>query len=285
MSAHSPGAHATGGDETGALRVALVQLAVQDGDVADNVSRAAALIRGAPAADLYLLPELFTTGYAHDAWVRAARETTRDVVATLQALADERGAWVGGSMIAETADGGLANRFHLAAPADVGDFGVVTYDKAHLFPPMGEPERLTGGTERVRSCVGRGASAADASLSICFDLRFPEQYRLDALAGSTLFACVAEWPHPRGETLRLLARARAAENQAWLALCNRVGPASDGTRFCGGSCIIAPDGTVVADAGESVDSVTVAAIDVQLAHRARAGFAVLPLRVAGVDHD
>jgi predicted amidohydrolase len=94
---------------------------------------------------------------------------------------------------------------------------------------------------------------------------------------------VAEWPHPRGETLRLLARARAAENQAWLALCNRAGPARDGTVFCGGSCVIAPDGTVVADAGDAPDAVVVAEVDVSAAHRARASFPVLPLRVAGVD--
>lgn len=267
------------------LRVALVQLAVADGDPADNVARAAALIRGAPAADVYLLPELFTTGYAHAAWARVAREDTPGVIATLHALADERGAWVGGSMIAEAPGGRLANRFHLFAPADARGAGpaLVTYDKAHLFPPMGEPGRLTGGTARVRACVGRGGAAADTALSICFDLRFPEQYRLDAVAGATLFVCVAEWPHPRSATLRLLARARAAENQAWLALCNRVGPASDGTTFCGGSCVIAPDGAVVADAGEAVDVVTMAEVDVGAAHRARAGFAVLSLRVAGVD--
>ncbi|GJG89030.1 nitrilase [Gemmatimonadetes bacterium T265] len=267
---------------TAPLRVALVQLAVADGEPADNLARAAALIRGAPAADLYLLPELFTTGYAHDAWAQAARESTPGVAATLQQLADARGAWIGGSMIAEVAGGGLANRFHLFAPAGAAGAAPVTYDKAHLFPPMGEPGRLTPGGARVRSCVGRGV-AADVALSICFDLRFPEQYRLDAVAGATLFACVAEWPHPRGDTLRLLARARAAENQAWLALCNRVGPARDGTVFCGGSCVIAPDGAVVADAGDGVDTVTVAEVDVGAAHRARAGFAVLGLRVPGVD--
>lgn len=268
------------------LRIALVQLAITDGDVADNVQRAAALIRGAPAADLYLLPELFTTGYAHATWASVARDQTPAVAVALQRLASERDAWIGGSMIAETAAGGLANRFHLFTPADGGSLGALpatTYDKAHLFPPMGEPGRLTGGATRVRSCIGRGTAAADAALSICFDLRFPEQYRLDAVDGATLFVCVAEWPHPRSETLRLLARARAAENQAWLALCNRVGPSTDGASFCGGSCVIAPDGTVVADAGEALDVVTIATIDVGAARRARDAFAVLPLRVAGVD--
>lgn len=274
------------------LRVALVQLAVRDGDAAHNLARAEALVRAAPAADLYLLPELFTTGYAHAAWAGAARAHTPAALAALGRLADARGAWVGGSMVAETPGGGLANRFHLVAPADAApndmpdrapNGAAVAYDKAHLFPPMGEPGRLTAGDRRVRAPVGRGAGAAEAALSICFDLRFPAQYRRDAAAGATLFACVAAWPHPRGETLRLLARARAAENQAWLALCNRAGDGADGTAFCGGSCVVAPDGRVVADAGEAVDAVVVAEVDVGAAHRARAAFPVLSLEVGGVD--
>ena len=267
------------------LRIALVQMAVVDGDPAANVARAEALVRAAPQADVYLLPELFTTGYAHDAWAGAARDATPGAIVALQRLADARGAWVAGSMIAPSGDG-LANRLHLLAPRTGGADGapsLVTYDKAHLFPPMGEPERLVAGATRVRTRVGHGDAAADAALSICFDLRFPEQYRRDAADGATLFLCVAEWPHPRGDTLRLLARARAAENQAWLALCNRVGPAADGSTFAGGSCVVSPDGTVVVDAGEAVDAVVLAEVDASVALCARAAFPVLPLRVASVD--
>jgi predicted amidohydrolase len=265
------------------LRVALVQMTVTDGAPDENVARAVALVTAAPAADVYLLPELFTTGYAHDTWAAAARGAARTLDA-MQQLADARQAWIAGSFVARTTDGGLANRLHLLAPRGAApSAALVTYDKAHLFPPMGEPERLVAGTTRVRTPVGRGEAAAVAALSICFDLRFPEQYRRDAADGATLFLCVAEWPHPRGDTLRLLARARAAENQAWLALCNRVGPAADGSVFAGGSCVISPDGTVVVDACEAVDAVVVADVDAGLARRARETFPVLPLRVAGVD--
>jgi predicted amidohydrolase len=269
-----------------ALRVALVQMTVTDGDPAANLARADALVRAAPTADLYLLPELFTTGYAHDAWPGAARDATPRALEALQALADARDAWVAGSMIAATAQGGLANRLHLVAPrGPAPSAALVTYDKAHLFPPLGEPERLTAGAARVRARVGRGDAAAVAALSICFDLRFPEHYRRDAADGATLFVCVSEWPHPRADTLRLLARARAAENQAWVALCNRVGPsgASDGSVYAGGSCVVAPDGTVVADAGEGHDVVVIAEVDAGAALRLRASFPVIPLRVAAVD--
>lgn len=261
------------------LRVALVQLAVTDGDPPDNLARAQRLIADAPAAALYVLPELFTTGYAHEAWADAARDDTPHTLAALQRLADARDAWIAAGTIAATPRG-LVNRLHLLAPR--GRAGA-TYDKAHLIPAMGEPERLLAGDRRVRAAIGHGAAATDAALSLCFDLRFPEQYRHDAVDGATLFVCASEWPHPRADALRLLARARAAENQAWLALSNRVGAAADGTVFCGGSCVIAPDGTVTVDAGEAADVVVVADVDASAAIGSRSAFPVLTLRAAGVD--
>jgi len=267
------------------LRVALVQLAVEDGAPERNVARAESLIGDAPAADLYLLPELWTTGYTHAAWRDVARAHTPNAVAAMQRLADARGAWVGGSVISETADGGIANRLWLAQPGGRdGARAPVTYDKAHLFAPMAEPAHLTGGTRRVRACVGEGAKAIDSALSICFDLRFPEQYRRDAADGAQLFVVASEWPHPRGAALRLFARARAAENQAYLALSNRVGPASDGAVFCGGSCLVAPNGDVLVDAGDTEETVVVGEVDRAVVDRYRAEFPVVPLRVEGVDY-
>ena len=262
------------------LRIALVQMAVADGAPERNVARAESLVGDAPPADLYLLPELWTTGYAHGTWRDVARRHTPAAVAAMQRLADGRNAWVGGSVITETADGALANRLWLAQPGRAP----VSYDKAHLFAPMDEPKHLTGGAQRVRACIGDGARAIDSALSICFDLRFPEQYRRDAVDGAQLFVVSSEWPHPRGEALRLFARARAAENQAYLALCNRVGPAADGAVFCGGSCLVAPNGEVLVDAGDSDEMVVVGEVDRAVVDRYRAEFPVVPLRVEGVDY-
>lgn len=268
--------------ERGSLRVALLQLAVEDGAPARNAARAFDLLRGAPDADLYLLPELWTTGYAHASWPAAADESTPKVAAELQRIADERGAVLGGSMIARRDDGALVNRFWLFAPNGLPDAGAdaepVWYDKAHLFAPMGEPEHLAAGDRRVRADV----AGADVALSVCFDLRFPEMYRHDAADGAALFLVVSAWPHPRAETLRLLARARAVENQAALVLCNRAGSGADGTAFCGGSCVIAPDGSVVADAGEE-ETVLIAEVDVAAVSRLRQRFPVLTARAPAVD--
>ena len=225
-----------------ALRVALVQMAIADGEPQRNLDRALCLIATQPA-DLYILPELWTSGYAHARWAAIADQETPVIGRELEHLAHERRAWIAGTMISRDAAGRLVNRLWLYSP----NGGMpVTYDKAHLFAPMQEDRRLEPGAARVRAPVG-GWTAA---LSICFDLRFPEMYRLDALAGAQLFIVPAEWPADRAEILETLARARAIENQCYLALCNRVGCAADGTRFAGGSALLGPDGSVLAAAGE-----------------------------------
>jgi omega-amidase len=262
------------------LKVALVQLAIEDGAPDRNVERAESLIGAAPAADLYLLPELWTTGYTHATWRDIARGHTPTAVGAMRAIATDLGAWVGGTLITETADGALVNRLWLLGPNDAAP---VCYDKAHLFAPMHEPAHLAAGGKRVRTRIGVGACAVETALSICFDLRFPEHYRRDAAEGAQLFVVPSEWPHPRGEALRLFARARAAENQAYLALCNRVGPASDGSRFCGGSALVAPDGQVLVDAGEE-ETVVVGEVQPALVDRYRREFPVVSLRVEGVDY-
>lgn len=257
------------------LRIALVQMAVTDGAADENWRRAATMIRHAPPADVYLVPELFTTGYAHDRWATSAAQDTPRIVAALGDLARERSATIGASLISAT-PAGLTNRFWLLGP---NGGAPVTYDKAHLFAPMREDRHLVPGDRRVRTNVGRWY----ASLSICFDLRFPEMYRLDAVAGADLFLVVAEWPAERAATMRALAIARAIENQAYLALVNRVGrAATDGTEFGGGSLLVAPDGTLVADGGGS-EGVVVGVAERGAPARARQGLPVLPLRRQGLD--
>ena len=256
------------------LRTALLQLEVRDGDPAANLARATDLLAAAAPADLYLLPELWTTGYVHARWADLARESTPPVCQELTVLAREHKAWIGGSLISETPRG-LANRFWLFPPDGAA---ATTYDKVHLFAPMREPAHLTAGSARVIADV----SGWRAGLSVCYDLRFPEMYRLDAVGGATLFLVVAEWPAARAATMRLLAQARAVENQAFLALCNRVGVGSDGTRFGGGSLIVAPDGTVLAE-GNATEGITSAVLEPDHVNAVRASLQVLAGRVHGVD--
>jgi predicted amidohydrolase len=191
-------------------------------------------------------------------------------------LAEEVGAWIGGSMVSRNAAGRLVNRFWLFGPKR----DTIIYDKAHLFAPMQEDRYLVAGDCRVRTQVGD----FQAALSICFDLRFPEQYRLDAVSGADLFLVVAEWPAARSEAMRLFARARAAESQAFLALCNRAGTGHDGTVFGARSIVTAPTRAVLAEGGDTEQVVHVM-LDREHVRLARSTLEVLGARRSGVDHD
>jgi predicted amidohydrolase len=266
---------ASGDDAARRLRVALVQLAIRDGQPAVNLERATASIRSAGPADLYVLPELWTTGYAHDTWARVADRETPAIVEALRALAAECGAYIAGSMISRDERGALVNRLWLVPPTGAAP---VHYDKGHLIALMGEDRYLSPGDRRVVTPLGGWR----AGLSICFDLRFPEMYRADALDGAELFVVVSEWPAARAEAQRVLARARAIENQAFVVLCNRVGTAADGTRFDGGSVVVAPDGKIMADAGGD-EGVARATLDVGAIHAVRRQMPLLELRREGLD--
>ena len=84
--------------------------------------------------------------------------------------------------------------------------------------------------------------------SICYDLRFPELYRkLVTEKNVDAFVISSAWPFPRVEHWRVLAQARAIENQAYVIASNRVGK-DDELWFCGNSAIIDPRGVVIAAA-------------------------------------
>jgi omega-amidase len=257
------------------LRLALVQLDVVDGEPAQNLEHATALISEHVGADLYLLPELWTSGYAHRAWAEVADRHTPNTLSALRTLATERQATIGGTLISRNEQGRLVNRFWLVNPAGAS----TSYDKAHLFPPMDEPTHLVPGTRRVRTALVDWTAA----LSICFDLRFPGMYRLDALAGADLFLVPSAWPAERSEAMRLLARARAMENQVFLALSNRTGKGADGTLFGGGSLVVAPDGAVLAEAGAE-PGITTAKVERERIEAVRGVTPHLALHRSGVDY-
>jgi len=259
------------------MRVALIQLAVVDGEPWANVERATPMIRDVARErpDIVLLPELWTTGYAHDTWNTVADRDTPAVMERLSALSAELGVTIGGSMVHRRTDGALVNRLTLSG---ANGETIASYDKSHLFVPMREDEFFTAGTSRVDVPVGTAA----ASLSICYDLRFPGMYRASALGGAELFLVVSEWPDPRSVILRTLATARAVENQAFLALCNRTGTGADGTTFCGGSMVVAPGGDILLDLGRE-EGTGVIEIKLRESAVARGMLPVLTHELATVD--
>ena len=121
---------------------------------------------------------------------------------------------------------------------------VASYDKIHAFTPMGEHQTFTQGERLCRFTL----EGRDCGLIICYDIRFPELTRTLALQGLDLLFVVSQWPDKRSLHLQALSRARAIENQMFLALCNSCGTAGD-TRYGGGSALIDPWGETVARRG------------------------------------
>jgi omega-amidase len=256
-------------------RIALVQMVVREGDPEANVARARGFLATAPEADVYLLPELWSSGYSHGRWPEIADQSTPEVLEWMTTVAAAKQAYLGGSLITRRrSDQALVNRFWIIAP----DGKRVSYDKGHLFAPLKEDTHLRAGTSRVRTNI----HGWNAALSLCFDLRFPEQYRLDAVDGAELFLVASEWPEPRCNAFTALVRARAIENQAVLAVCNRLGPGEPDLTYCGNSVIVGPDGTILAAAGQD-ECVVMGEVDKSMVEHARSALPVLPLRAPGLD--
>jgi omega-amidase len=97
-------------------------------------------------------------------------------------------------------------------------------------------------------------------LTICYDLRFPEIYRALAVDHRVnVFVNSSAWPFARAEHLRILALARAIENQSYMIVANRAGT-DDGVTHCGSSVIIDPYGVILAAASADREEIIYAEI-------------------------
>jgi deaminated glutathione amidase len=234
------------------MRAAAVQLnSTEDKErnlaTADRLTRAAA----AGGADLVVLPEKFNVlGEAHHLRAGAepldgpsitwAREIARDVGIDL----------VAGS-IAELREGRekLSN-----TSVHVGPDGEIkaVYRKVHMFDVVvggveyRESAHEEAGAETVLSEAGEGVPLG---LTVCYDLRFPELFRILAVQGARVIALPAAFTKVTGQAhWEILVRARAIENQAFVVASDQIGRTAGGKESFGGSMIVDPWGDVLARA-------------------------------------
>ena len=249
------------------MRVVILQQDIAWTDPAENVRQAEAAIDRRPGADLYVLPEMFATGFAtHPEGVaeKADSETLRWMVRKAAACR----AAVAGSLAVE--DGGrYYNRLYFVHP----DGRVETYDKRHLFTYSGEDRHYTRGTRRV-VVTFRGVRIL---LQVCYDLRFPVWSRNRGDYDVALY--VASWPVGRIEAWNALLRARAIENQCYVVGVNRVGrdPVAE---YSGASVVIDPYGRTVATCEDHHVSAAEAVLDLERLAAFRQKFPVLEDRDA-----
>ncbi|MBE5251156.1 MAG: amidohydrolase [Enterobacterales bacterium endosymbiont of Blomia tropicalis] len=193
------------------------------------------VLSGIHGRDLILLPEMFTTGFAMEAAKSSLPQ--QQVVEWLHGHARTRNALVGGSAAIQT-ENGAVNRFLLVEP----DGTLHQYDKRHLFRMADEHHHyLPGETREVFNWRGWRILP-----QICYDLRFPVFSRNRNDYDLALF--VANWPAPRALHWQALLLARAIENQAYVAGCNRVGEDGNHHQYSGDSRIISPQGEILSAA-------------------------------------
>ena len=248
------------------MRVHVVQLAYGDQESLTQLTdRVAALVRDQRGADLVVLPELWPNGgFAYDGWEATAQPLDGSVVTALRAAAAHLNATVHmGSLVERDGTGRLFNTSVLIGP---GGEVLATYRKIHLFGfGEGEPKLMTPGSDVV---VQDGLGMAT-----CYDLRFPEMFRGLLDAGAEIDLVPAAWPAKRVHHWRLLAQARAVENQSYVVACNTAGTHAD-VPMGGGSLVVDPWGEVVAEAGID-EEVLVVDVDLDLVRSTRASFPVL----------
>jgi omega-amidase len=240
------------------LTITLVQMDCRLGEPELNFQRAGELIAEASrrGSQLAILPELWSTGYdlehaEQHASTLAENGDGEGWFGCFARLARQHGLWLTGSLL-ESRNGRFFNCMPVYSPQ--GDL-VAVYRKIHLFRLMQEEQFLASGDETTLLDAPWGR----AGLAICYDLRFPEIFRGYALAGACLLILPAEWPHPRREHWRILLRARAIENQCYVAACNRVG-SSKGSDFFGASTVLDPWGEPLIEGGE-VESLLTVSVD------------------------
>ncbi len=235
------------------MRVAAVQL-TSNADKGRNLHAAEGLVRAAAAdgARLVVLPEMFNVLGDPQVLQAGAEPLDGPTIRWARDLAKGHGIWLVAGSISERVAGQdrHANTSCLIDPT--GEVRAV-YRKIHLF------EVDLPGTayhESATVAPGREITVAEAEgvrlgLAICFDLRFPELFRIMAMEGSRVIALPSAFTERTGrDHWEVLVRARAIENQVFVVAANQVGASTPRLRWFGRSMIVDPWGLVLAQADD-----------------------------------
>ena len=226
------------------LRVSVLQVgsSLSKDEARSKIERLARASTG----DILVVPEyamIDPTGMSPERLYSVAESLEGEWVGFLSSLAREKGSCIVGTMFERSEDPPLVYNTVIA----IDDSGRIRriYRKTHLFDVLGyrESSLIKPGREPPRPVELCGASVG---LAVCFELRYPELFRLQALEGAEVFIVPSAWYRGPGkeEAYRFLAQARAHENVSYL-----VGAVLYGERFTGRSIIVNPYGVVEADAG------------------------------------
>ena len=223
------------------LRVSMIQAHIIWEDREENLCYYGELLRRVSGrADLAVLPETFTTGFSMKNVAKLAEPMDGQTISTVKGWAKKYGMAIMSSFLCEE-EGHYYNRAFFVTP----EGEVSTYDKHHLFRMGGENDYFTPGNRQTivdykgwRICM-----------QVCYDLRFPVWTR-NVDNKYDLLIYIANWPEVRKKAWKLLLKARAIENMAYVCGVNRVGVDGEDLTYRGDSMIIDPKGDKVGTAGK-----------------------------------
>ena len=238
------------------FRVACLQVNAGT-DMRVNIEAACYLTHEARAegAELVLMPEnvaMMESGRTNIV-MKAQREEAHEALQAFRQLARDTGAWIHtGSLSVLLDDGMVANRSYLLSP---DGHEAARYDKIHMF----DVSLANGESYRESSTFKPGGRAVIASLpwgkmgmSICYDLRFPQLYRMLAQNGAQFLAIPAAFTRTTGRAhWHVLMRARAIETGCYVFAPAQCGEHANNRQTYGHALIVSPWGEILADGGET----------------------------------
>ncbi len=211
------------------------------------------------SADIFLLPEMFATGFCMDA--KEVADENEETLLWMQKIAKKKNAAICGSApVLE--NGKFYNRMYFVQ----ADGNYFKYDKKHLFTFSGEDKNYTAGNDRVII----NYKGFRILLQVCFDLRFPVFSRNNGDYDAIFY--VANWPESRVEAWEHLLKARAIENLAYVFGLNRIGEDGNGLLYKESSHCFFADGSIIS---EKKDDFVTATLDLKKLNAFREKFPFL----------
>jgi predicted amidohydrolase len=219
------------------MKISIVQPDLAWEDKACNLSHLGRLISHLyHTTDIVILPEMFNTGFSMNTET-LSEAPEGETFKWMRNIAEAGNLGICGSYTIKE-DNHFFNRWVFVSPENETRY----YDKRHLFSMGGEDKFFSAGKTRLVFTF-RGVRI---SPYICYDLRFPVWSRnkndFDLMINS------ANWPESRINVWDTLLRARAIENQCFVAGANRIGTDGEGIKYCGNSMIINPRGEILSSA-------------------------------------
>ena len=250
------------------MRISCLQMNMRLGFPDENLAHAADLIHAAMVAkpDVLVLPETWNTGFFPREGLSLLCDRNGEMVkARIGSLAEQYHVNIIAGSVSNMRNGKV---FNTAMVFDRSGACVASYDKTHLFSPMGENDYYTPGDHLCTFSL----DGIRCGMVICYDIRFPELVRSLALQGIDVLFVVSQWPKERIPHLRSLTTARAIENQMFVVCCNSCGTAGE-TVYGGNSAVIDPLGETLTLAGET-EVIMSASLDMQTLGKIRGSIPV-----------